>query len=135
MALAGAMVAAGAWGRWRPFRVGVEGSSMAPTVRQGDLLVAIRTVAARSGDLVVAEHPTRPGYELVKRLVAGPADDVPGHRTLAPGEVWLTGDASDASTDSRSFGPVRASAIRGVVVYRYWPPERIGRIPRGPMGG
>jgi signal peptidase I len=130
--IAGAIVAAGLWRRWRPFRVGVEGSSMIPTVREGDLLVAIRTTPPRRGDLVVAEHPARPGFELVKRFVAGPGDDVPGHGTLGPGEVWLAGDASDASTDSRTFGPVRHAAVRGVIVYRYWPPKRAGRIERGP---
>jgi signal peptidase I len=105
---------------------------MTPTVRDGDLLVAIRSTAPRLGDLVVAEHPTRPGFELVKRLVAGPGDRVPGHGALGPREVWLTGDAQDASTDSRTFGPVHDSVVRGVIVFRYWPPRRAGRIRRGP---
>ena len=105
---------------------------MAPTLREGDFLVAVRPSAPRRGDLVLAEHPGRPGYEVVKRLVGLPGDEVPGHGRLGPNELWLAGDAEKASTDSRSFGPVRWSAVRGVVVFRYWPPERMGLVPRGP---
>jgi nickel-type superoxide dismutase maturation protease len=113
-----------AWWRSRPFRVAVEGSSMAPTLQPGDLLVAARKAVLRSGALVVVEHPGRPGYEMVKRLAGVPGDEIPGRGPLQPGEFWVVGDNPDGSTDSRQLGTVNADAIRGVVRLRYWPPAR-----------
>jgi nickel-type superoxide dismutase maturation protease len=108
------------WWRWRPFRVGVEGDSMMPTLSRGDYLVAVRSRTVRRGSLVVVEHPERPGYEMVKRVVALPGERVED-RILEPDEYWVIGDNPDGSTDSRTFGPVPAAAIRGRVVLRYWP--------------
>ena len=112
------------WWRWRPFRVAVEGTSMAPTLEPGDLLVAVRPKVLHAGTLVVVEHPERPGFELVKRLAAGPGDVVSG-RTLGLEEWWVLGDEPGASTDSRDFGPVAAYSIRGEVRLRYWPLPRV----------
>jgi len=41
--------------------------------------------------------------------------------------VVVSGDNPDASTDSRTFGPVTAASVRGRVVYRYFPADRRGR--------
>ena len=96
---------------------------MVPLVEPGDFLVAIRPRRLRRGDLVVVEYPGRPGFEMVKRLTGLPGDEVDG-RSLAAGEHWVLGNP-EASTDSRSFGPVPAGSIRGVIKLRYWPPERV----------
>ena len=45
--------------RHRPSRVAIEGPSMAPTLFPGDWVV-------------VVEHPGRPAYEIIKRLVGIP---------------------------------------------------------------
>jgi nickel-type superoxide dismutase maturation protease len=132
-AVAGAGVAA-AWAWWlrlRPFRVAVEGTSMAPALQPGDFLIGARPQpgSLRRGTLVVVEHPSRPGYEMVKRLAGAPGDRVDG-RHLLDGEYWVLGDAPSSSTDSRAFGPVGEGAIRGVVVARYWPPGRAGLMGR-----
>jgi hypothetical protein len=92
-----------AWWRWRPFRVEVAGASMAPTLRSGDFLVAVRSRGIHRGSLVVVEHPDRTGYEMVKRVGAVPGDRVEG-RLLGPNEYWVTGDNPDGSSDSRTFG-------------------------------
>ncbi|HEX9235647.1 MAG TPA: S26 family signal peptidase [Actinomycetota bacterium] len=110
---------------WRPFPVAVDGLSMAPLVLPGDYLIAVRGRVGR-GSLVVLEHPRRPGLEMVKRVAGVPGDDVNG-RQLGPGEYWVTG-TGEASTDSRSLGPIAGEAIRGVVRFRYWPPGRIRRF-------
>jgi nickel-type superoxide dismutase maturation protease len=120
------VVAAGvAWAclRWKPSRVLIEGGSMAPTLARGDWALAIPARNPKVGDVVVVEHPERPGYEVVKRLVARPRDRV-GDRTLGRDEWWVEGDFAPASTDSRQFGPVRRDGLRGRVVLIYWPKER-----------
>ncbi|HEY2803640.1 MAG TPA: signal peptidase I [Actinomycetota bacterium] len=105
--------------RRRPFRVEIRGGSMEPTLHDGEWAVAVRR-RVRVGDVVVVEHPERRGFELVKRIVAAPGDAVHG-RPLAEGEWWVEGDRADASTDSRSFGSVPRSSIRGTVVLVYAP--------------
>ena len=130
--LAALAIAAAGARRLRPFRVAVVGASMEPTLRRGDLLVAVlpATRTIRRGDLVVVPHPADRAYEMVKRVGGLPGDPIPGAsgRRLEPGELWLEGDNSGATTDSRSFGPVSDRWVRGVVVLRYWPPGRVGII-------
>jgi nickel-type superoxide dismutase maturation protease len=125
-----AVAAAGvAWAclRWRPSRVIVEGGSMAPALAPGDWALAIPVRRPRVGDVVVVEHPGRPGYEMVKRLIAGPAGRV-GDRILGSDEWWIEGDFAHASTDSRQFGPVTRDRLKAKVVLIYWPKERRGRV-------
>lgn len=107
----------------RPFRVAVEGDSMVPTLQPGDFLLATRRGPFRHGSVVVAEHPGRPGYEMVKRIAAGPGEGV-CDRTGGRAEYWLLGDNPVGSTDSRTLGPMPRGSIRGVVRLRYWPPSR-----------
>jgi nickel-type superoxide dismutase maturation protease len=97
---------------------------MSPVLLPGDYVIAVRPVRLRCGDVVVVEHPDRKAYEMVKRLEGMPGD-VAGGRAMGPDEYWVTGDDPSASTDSRTYGPIRREAIRGVVRVRYWPPERI----------
>lgn len=90
-------------------RIRVRGPSMAPTLRDGDVVLARRGVA-RPGDIVVVTWDSRPGQLSVKRAV-GPA-----------GGGWLVvGDNDLASTDSRELGPAR---VHGVVLARLWPRPR-----------
>ena len=64
---------------------------MAPTLAPGDwALVATPSSYAR-GDVVVVEHPGRPGFEMVKRIVGVPGDVRDG-RTLGADEWWVEGD-------------------------------------------
>jgi inner membrane protease subunit 1 len=99
---------------------------MAPTLRGEDLILAVRA-APRRGSVAVVEHPARPGFEVVKRVTGLPGDVVGGRR-LGPDEYWVAGDAAGSSTDSRMFGPVAGSGLRGVVLLRYWPPSRFGLV-------
>ena len=100
---------------------------MAPTLAPGDWALTIPLRHPKVGDIVVVEHPGRPGYEMVKRLAAGPGDRL-GDRRLGPGEWWVEGDFAAASTDSRQFGPVRDDGLKGKVVLVYWPKERRRRM-------
>jgi type IV secretory pathway protease TraF len=100
---------------------------MIPTLLPGDWALAVTRSEYARGDVVVVEHPGRPGYEMVKRLTAVPGDLV-GERTLAPGECWVEGDRADASTDSRHFGPVSREALKAKVLLVYGPGDRRRRV-------
>ena len=117
-ALGAAAAAALAVAWWRPFRVEIAGGSMRPTLEPGDWAIAVRSRAPRLGDVVVLEHPERPGFELVKRVVAAP-----GGRAIG-GAIWVEGDDPDASSDSRAFGAVAVASVRGRVVAVYHPLRR-----------
>jgi nickel-type superoxide dismutase maturation protease len=109
--------------RTRPSRVAIEGPSMAPTLLPGDWALVVTPRSYDNGDVVVVEHPGRPAYEMVKRLVGVPGDTV-GERVLGADEFWVEGDFAQASTDSRSFGPVTREELKAKVLLVYWPAAR-----------
>jgi nickel-type superoxide dismutase maturation protease len=114
--------------RWKPFRVEVRGSSMLPSLSPGDWALAVVATRYRRGEVVVVRHPCRPGFEMVKRLVGLPGDLGPGGEVLGPDEFWVEGDHPEASTDSRSFGPVRREHLMARVRLVYWPFQRRRRL-------
>src|SRR5918992_1513456 len=87
---AGATVAAVAVAllRWRPARIEIQGASMAPTLLPGDWALAVAKRRFARGEVVVVEHPGRPGYEMVKRVRAVPGERV-GERSLGSDEYWV----------------------------------------------
>jgi nickel-type superoxide dismutase maturation protease len=106
--------------------VEVRGGSMAPSLLPGDRLVveshSYQGRAPRAGEVVLAADPRDPDRELIKRVAS--IDD-------AGSSAELRGDAPEASTDSRAFGAIPLSAIRWRAVFRYWPPQRAGRLVTG----
>jgi nickel-type superoxide dismutase maturation protease len=116
--LAALSAAAGVWLR----RVEVTGDSMVPTLLPGDRLLVRRVGPLgrlRAGDLVTLRSPPGPGRPpvLIKRVLQ-----------VDSGTVDVRGDNPSASTDSRWFGPVPASAVTGKVLYRYAPAHRSGAL-------
>lgn len=89
-------------------RVAIAGRSMEPALRPGEWWLVRRWGPVTPGAIVLLEEPGRERLLVVKRAV----------REVAGG-WWVEGDNPDASTDSRSYGPVPASAIRGVLWLRY----------------
>ena len=103
-------------------RVRISGASMEPALRDGDRVLVSRLVywlrPPRPGDVGLARVAAVPGGLTVKRVVAL-CDD---------GRLVLQGDNLAFSTDSRHFGPVPRHAVLGRVWFRYWPPDRRGRL-------
>jgi nickel-type superoxide dismutase maturation protease len=94
--------------------VQIIGPSMEPAMQTGDHWVVWRTKRLRLGDAALLQHPLRPDLLIVKRLV----------NRVDTGHWWVEGDNPEGSEDSRSFGPVAASAIVGRVTFRYFPLRR-----------
>jgi len=90
------------------FRATVEGLSMIPVLAPGERVLVRRTREFAPGDVVVARDPE--GRLVVKRLIRA--------ETTIEGEPgwWLEGDNAAASTDSRAYGVLPASAVLGRVV-------------------
>lgn len=109
--------------RW--LYVVVEGDSMTPTVRDGDvLLVDASTPPTRRA--VVAWRPPAGAGLMIKRVVGLPGESVAsreGGWTLGPDEYFLLGDRREDSLDSRRIGPAHRADLRGVVRCRIWPPR------------
>ena len=135
-------------------RAFVRGPSMSPTLAPGEYVLfdslAYRLGPPRRGDVVLAWHPTQPRRRIVKRLAAVPGDSVAigeglcwvngapygeavslaespapeEGRTLGDDEYLLLGDAPDASTDARQFGPVSRSQLKARAWLVYWPLRR-----------
>jgi nickel-type superoxide dismutase maturation protease len=110
--------------RWRPFRVEISGASMAPTLEPGDWALAVIARRVRRGNVVVLDHPERPGFELVKRVIGVEGDRTPDGRVLGADEYWVEGDDQAGSSDSRSFGPISRGSVKGTVRFVYGPPWR-----------
>jgi signal peptidase I len=138
--------------RARSRRVIVHDASMAPTLEPGDRLLVDAGVYRHRlplvGEIVVFVDPLEPTRWLVKRVAGvGPirmwrtlegvvsTEDTTGAMGWKPPEtvetievpasfVYVTGDAADASRDSRRFGAVPVRDLVGRVYRCYAPPER-----------
>ncbi len=96
---------------------------MVPTLVDGDHVLIDPGAAPTVGDLVVASHPDdRRPLVLIKR-VAAIGDD---------GSLDLRSDDPAVGTDSRTFGPVRADRLIGVVTFGFDRRRRVRRArPHG----
>jgi nickel-type superoxide dismutase maturation protease len=94
--------------RYRRFRV--TGNSMLPLLVPGSEVLldpwAYADHSPTPTDVVVADHPTQPGLRIIKRVEFVSSD----------GRCYLKGDNMGESSDSRQFGLVPTSKIRGKVM-------------------
>lgn len=154
----------------------VQGTSMQPTLQDGDRLYALRQKNVKRNDIVVLQAPDSPKELYIKRVIGMPGDTVAVKNeklyingeeqnqpyldtdfmkseiaeyakrqgvaegsiqftrdfsidTLAStksakvpdGEYFVMGDNRLVSHDGRDFGFIKKSSIEAVVVWRYWP--------------
>jgi signal peptidase I len=146
--------------RWIP------SGSMLPTLQLQDRIL-VEKLRPRLGrplppGTVVVFHPpaalVAAGYDphaaLIKRVVAGPGDEVEVRQgqlrrngvavepdwtaqpmdyalapfTVPPGQLIVLGDNRNASLDSHLWGPLPRQEVIGTALWRYWPLQRFGPI-------
>ena len=132
--------------------VRVQGSSMKSTLNNGDILLLYKLGKYNRYDIVVLKEAID-NETIIKRIIGMPGeiieivDDViyingqaiedryaygkTGNYekiVLANDEYFLLGDNRVVSKDSRIFGPVKKSNIKGKTIVRLFPFNKIGTI-------
>ena len=135
----------------------IYGSSMEPTINEGEIVVSLKGAGFECGDVIVLSFNNK---LLVKRVIAGPGQwvnmdlegnvSVDGKRIEEPylaekayGEtnidlpyqvpdncIFVMGDHRETSIDSRntSVGCIDREEIVGKIIFRVWPLKDFGPI-------
>ena len=141
---------------WLPV-LQIYGSSMTPTLQDGEIIFSVKTADLEPGDIVAFYYNNK---ILVKRVICGPGDwvnlDEDGTvyvnevRLKEPylaekalgdcnielpyqvpdGKIFVMGDHRSTSVDSRNtaVGCVAQEQIVGKIIFRIWPLNRLGDV-------
>ncbi|MFQ5946603.1 MAG: signal peptidase I [Anaerolineae bacterium] len=137
----------------------IEGHSMEPTLDEGQFLVINKLIyrylrPPQPGEVIVFRAPNNPNKDFIKRIIAGPGDEVMireglvivngeplpedyvinpgppawGPRVVGEDEYFVLGDNRSNSSDSRSWGMLPSEKIVGMAWLAYWPLESWGFV-------
>ena len=138
---------------WLPV-LQIYGSSMTPTLQDGEIIFSVKTSDMEQGDIIAFYYNNK---ILVKRVIAGPGDwvnidedgtvyvndveldepylaekafcdaDIELPYQVPDGKIFVMGDHRATSVDSRhsTVGCVAQEQIVGKIIFRIWPLERI----------
>ena len=141
---------------WLPV-LQIYGSSMTPTLSDGDIVVSLKRSSFEQGDVVAFYYNNK---ILIKRVIAGPGDwvdvkedgtvfvngaeldepyleekafgdcDIDLPYQVPDGRIFVMGDHRSVSVDSRNtaVGCVAQEQIVGKMVLRVWPLRELGAI-------
>ncbi len=139
---------------WLPV-LQIYGSSMTPTLQDGEIVFSVKTEQMEQGDIVAFYYNNK---ILVKRVIAGPGDwvniledgtvlvndqvleepylaekafgdaDIELPYQVPDGRIFVMGDHRATSVDSRhtAVGCVAQEQIVGKIIFRIWPLNRLG---------
>jgi signal peptidase I len=132
-----------------------DSKSMEPTIKPGDRMILTKPGVLKRDDIVIFRDPQEPKEYLVKRLIGLPGDVVEvtwgrfyrngkpveepylkesfivyiyGPAQVPTKSLFVLGDNRNNSEDSSVWGFLPNEELRGKVIFRYWPPDRFGRI-------
>lgn len=141
---------------WLPV-LQIYGSSMTPTLQDGEIIFTVRTSSLEPGDIVAFYYNNK---ILVKRVICGPGDwidiDKDGNvyvnevrldepyiaekalgdcnitlpYQVPDGKIFVMGDHRSTSIDSRNtaVGCISQEQIVGRILFRIWPLKRLGVV-------
>lgn len=141
---------------WLPV-LRIYGSSMTPTLQDGEIIFSVKTADFAPGDIVAFYYNNK---ILVKRVICGPGDwvDIDQDGTVSvngtlldepylveralgdcnitlpyqvpDGKIFVMGDHRSTSVDSRNtaVGCVAQEQVVGKILFRVWPLDRLGRV-------
>ena len=141
---------------WLPV-LQIYGSSMSPTLQDGEIIFSVKTSKFEPGDIISFYYNNK---ILIKRVICGPADwvnidedgtvyvngtvldepylvdkalgdcNIQLPYQVPDGKVFVMGDHRSTSVDSRNtaVGCVAQEQIVGKIIFRIWPLNRLGVV-------
>jgi len=136
----------------------IEGACMEPQLRSHEKIMVNKFVYRFSpphvGDVVVFSFPLDPRKDFIKRMVGGPGDIIEvrdgylyrnnkkipevfvkeyvfgsyGPIQVPRGKICVMGDNRNNSHDSRSWGLLDISRVKGRAEFKFWPPWAVNWI-------
>ncbi len=135
----------------------IYGSSMTPTLNDGDIVFSLKTNRFEQGDIVAFYYNNK---ILIKRVIGNPGDwididkegnvyvnsvrlnepyvkelalgtcDIELPYQVPDGKIFVMGDHRESSVDSRTtaIGCIAEEQIVGRILFRVWPIKSIGKI-------